>query len=289
MTNRVLAIGMVGILLAMVCSAGWLYNPFTGKLDLVATSTSAYTCASNVCGGVSSVAVTHGLNTNTPWVTCYDAATGGNQLGGSGASVYVSNIVATSANVATLTFSGTSPAGTTCQISSGSAGPQGPAGATGATGAAGANGATGATGATGPAGATGATGPTGPSVTYRVFAYEVGTENAGAAFATGDLTNHAIAINDGNTKTLTEATCLADADGASGQQITLTINGGATLFAITCRDSAHFSVGTSDGSTGYIVAGSMTTSSLTSHQRVDMSGTANGTTKDIKLHVYGHQ
>ncbi len=93
----------------------------------------AYTC---VVSAVSSVACTHNLNTSYPWAVCYDSS--GNMLGGSGASTAVTGVVATSANIATVTFSGTTTG--TCVVSSGSMGPAGANGAAGTNGAAGATG-----------------------------------------------------------------------------------------------------------------------------------------------------
>ena len=120
------------------------------------TGTAPYTCT---VSGVSSIACTHNLGTSQPWVTCYDGS--GNILGGSSASTSVTNIVATSANVATITFSGTTTG--VCKISTGGQGPTGATGATGATGPSGPSGVTGASGPSGPTGATGASGPSGPS------------------------------------------------------------------------------------------------------------------------------
>jgi hypothetical protein len=91
---------------------------------------------------VSSIACTHNLNTSNPWVTCYDNQSPPQMLGSTGAATSVSSIIATTANVATIGFSGTTTG--VCLISTGSAGP---AGATGTTGTTGSTGATGATGA----------------------------------------------------------------------------------------------------------------------------------------------
>lgn len=90
-----------------------------------------YSCA---VSGVSSIACTHNLGTSRPWVACYDGS--GNLLGSTGASASVTSVVATSASVATLTFSGTTTA--TCLISTGS---MGSAGSNGADGTNGSNGA----------------------------------------------------------------------------------------------------------------------------------------------------
>jgi hypothetical protein len=88
-----------------------------------------YSCT---LAGVSSIACTHNLGTATPGVWCYDAS--GNMLGGTGATTSVTSVVATSINVATLTFSGSTTGA--CLISTGSMGPQGAVGPTGAAGGA---------------------------------------------------------------------------------------------------------------------------------------------------------
>lgn len=95
-----------------------------------------YTCT---VSGVSSIACTHNLNTSTPWVACYDA--GGNMLSAATATI-LTGVVATSADIATLTFDGTTTA--TCVISSGSMGRKGDAGADGTPGTPGTNGTNGA-------------------------------------------------------------------------------------------------------------------------------------------------
>jgi hypothetical protein len=120
------------------------------------------------------------------------------------------------------------------------------------------------------------------SAGVKAFGYEVGSENASAAFATADLTNHSILINDSNAKTLTEASCITD---AGSQTVTVKI-GSTTLFSITCVAFGSYSRSTTDGSTGYIIAASMGSTALTAGAQVDLSGTANGTTKDIKLHAW---
>jgi hypothetical protein len=119
--------------------------------------------------------------------------------------------------------------------------------------------------------------------TVKVGGYEVGSENASAAFATGDLSAHGFAINDGNAKTLTEASCVSD---AGSQSVTVKI-GGTTLFTITCVPAASYSRSTTNGSTGYAVAASMGSTAVGAGAQLDLSGTANVTTKDIKLHIYG--
>jgi hypothetical protein len=88
--------------------------------------TGTNSCTASGSGAV----ITHNLNTSQPVIVCYDGS--GNMLGSTGSTTSVQSIVATSANVATLTFSG--PTTAVCMISAGTMGPQGNAGATGATG-----------------------------------------------------------------------------------------------------------------------------------------------------------
>ncbi len=92
---------------------------------------SPYSCAID---NDTSTVCTHNLNTSQPWVTCYDAS--GNMIGGASSATDLTDVVATSANIATLTFSG-AEANRVCVISTGSIGPKGDTGATGATGPAG--------------------------------------------------------------------------------------------------------------------------------------------------------
>ena len=63
--------------------------------------------------------------------------------------------------------------------------------------------------------------------------------------------------------------------------------GGTTLFTITCVAPGSYSASTTDGSTGYIIAASMGSTAVGAHTQLDLSGTANTTTKDVKLHAYG--
>lgn len=116
-----------------------------------------------------------------------------------------------------------------------------------------------------------------------VGAYEVGAQNASAAFVTADLTNNYFVINNGAAKTLVEASCISD----SGTQAVTVKIGGTTLFSISCVASGSYSTGTTNGTTGYIIAASMGSTAVAAHTQLDLSGTANGTTKDIKLFIYG--
>ena len=118
--------------------------------------------------------------------------------------------------------------------------------------------------------------------TVKVIGYEVGAEN-GSALATADLTSHAFAINDANSKTVVEANCISD---AGDQPVTVKI-GSTTLFTIHCVAPGTYNTGTTDGTTGYIIGGSMGSTAVGAHSQLDLSGTANSTTKDVKLHVYG--
>lgn len=137
---------------------------------------------------VSSIACTHNFGTSQPWVSCFDAS--GNQLGGATATTWITDVKATSANVATLTFSGATTG--ICLISTGSVGPAGATGTTGATGPTGPTGTAGTTGSTGPTGPTGIAGPTGPA-------------GSGAGDVLGPATNTTLFIpqwNGANSKTL---------------------------------------------------------------------------------------
>lgn len=102
----------------------------------VAFST-AYSCTVTATGALD---CTHNLNTLTPWVVCYDAL--GRMLGSSGTDAILTGVIATSANVASLTFSDVTTA--TCVISSGAMGGKGDTGAKGDPGADGLDGTDGA-------------------------------------------------------------------------------------------------------------------------------------------------
>lgn len=118
--------------------------------------------------------------------------------------------------------------------------------------------------------------------TVKLGGYEVGSEDASAALTTTNLTNHAFAVNDANAKTLTAAYCISNAD---DQAVTVKI-GTTTLFTVHCVAPATFTSATTDGTTGYIVAASMGSTAVAAHAMLDLSGTANTTTKDVKLHVW---
>lgn len=126
-------------------------------------------------------------------------------------------------------------------------------------------------------------GDSGSDRAVKFAGYEVGAENAAAALVTADLTSHAFAVNNGTSRVLTEASCISD---AGSQAVTVKI-GSTTLFSITCRAPGDYSRSTTDGTTGYIIAASMTSTSVAAGAMLDLSGTANTTTKGIKLHIYG--
>lgn len=117
----------------------------------------------------------------------------------------------------------------------------------------------------------------------RLGGYEVGSEHAAAPLSNSDLMNHAFFINDGFPKTLTQAHCISD---AGSQAVTVAI-GGTAIFSITCVPPATYSQAVTDGTTGYLLAASMTSTAVAAGAVLDMTGTANGTTRDVKLHLYG--
>jgi hypothetical protein len=89
--------------------------------------TAAYSCPA---AGEASISCAHNLGTTTPQVWCYDGS--GNLLGGAGTATEVTGVTATSANLATITFS--APTTGVCKIGTGAEGPQGPAGLQGPAG-----------------------------------------------------------------------------------------------------------------------------------------------------------
>lgn len=106
--------------------------------------------------------------------------------------------------------------------------------------------------------------------------YEVGAEEGGLLITT-NLTSHSITSNSSIARTLIEATCFAN---AGTQSITVKI-ASTVMFTMNCVAAPNF--GTTDGTTGYIIAASMTNTAVSAHAQLDLSGTANGTTADIKL------
>lgn len=121
---------------------------------------------------------------------------------------------------------------------------------------------------------------------YLHWGYEVGSETTSAvALVTADLTSHGFVINSGNSATLLEASCWVDS--ASSTQAVTVKSGSTTMFTITCSNSINYS--TTNGSAGYIAKASMTNSTLAAHTPLDLSGTANAASKDLKLHIYASQ
>lgn len=99
---------------------------------------------------------------------------------------------------------------------------------------------------------------------------------------TADLTLNGFFINDTNARTMTEASCLSD---TGSQTITVKI-GATTAFAITCVVPGSYSASTTDGTTGYMSAANMTNTAIASHIALNQSGTANGSTHNVWLHVW---
>lgn len=133
-----------------------VYNPWTKKLDYVGTGsggggtspitvtfdTAAGTCTANCTasttagtGSTNGVVITHNLSTSSPEIAAYDASGAPVAFGGLSASVSVTDIVATSSSVVTVSFSGAARG--TIRVSTGGMGPTGATGATGPTGATG--------------------------------------------------------------------------------------------------------------------------------------------------------
>lgn len=117
----------------------------------------------------------------------------------------------------------------------------------------------------------------------RIGGYEIGSENASTAIATPDLTSHSFLINDGAPKTLTEVSCVTD---AGSQRVTVK-TGTTTLFTITCVAFGSYTAAVTDGTAGYLNAAAMDSTAISAHAQLDLSGTANGATKNLKLHLYG--
>lgn len=204
---------------------------------------SQYTCTVTA---VSSIACTHNLNTSQPGVWCYDSA--GNLLGSTGASSSVLSVVATSANVATITFSGSTTGA--CIITTGGIGQTGVAGPTGPAGS------TGGVGPTGPSGPSGPTGPTGPGgagsgtinsgTTGQVLAYTAaGTTAGGIGPGTATTLLHGNAAGQPSYGAVTLTTdvtgTLPVANGGTGQTsgtVTFTVASGATTLNTTAVGSA---------------------------------------------------
>lgn len=114
----------------------------------------------------------------------------------------------------------------------------------------------------------------------KIAGYEVGSQNASAvALVTSDLTSTHFAENLPVATTITRATCWAD--DSAGQLVTVKV-GATAKFTITCTSAQS---GT-DGSAGIRTTG-FADAALAASDALDLSGTANTTTKDIKLFVFG--
>lgn len=111
----------------------------------------------------------------------------------------------------------------------------------------------------------------------------LGADDAAAALTTTNLTNPSFFISDSTLHTLSEASCVSDA----GDQTIVIKIGATTYITMHCVAPGSYSTATTDGTTGYIIAASMTTTAIAAHARLDLSGTANATTKAIKLFIYG--
>ena len=120
--------------------------------------------------------------------------------------------------------------------------------------------------------------------TVRVLGYEVmGSGTAGVLQAADFTGSFAAAINNADAKTLTEASCISD----TGDQTIVVSVGGSARFTIHCVVAGSYSRSTTDGSTGYIIAASMTNTAVAAGAVLDVTGTANGSTKDLKVFAYG--
>ncbi len=123
-----------------------------------------------------------------------------------------------------------------------------------------------------------------PSTAVRILGDELpGTGTAGVLQAADFTAAFAASINDANAKTLTEASCISD----TGSQTIVVSVGGSARFTITCVVAGSYSRSTTDGSTGYISAASMTNTAVAAGAVLDITGTANGSTKDLKVFAYG--
>ena len=110
----------------------------------------------------------------------------------------------------------------------------------------------------------------------------IGTGGSGV-LVDADITAVGFYINDAVAKTLVEASCVSD---AGDQTVTVKI-GATTLFAIHCLAAASYSRSTTNGTTGYIIAASMTNTAVAAGALLDLSGTANTTTKNVTIHLWG--
>ncbi len=120
--------------------------------------------------------------------------------------------------------------------------------------------------------------------TVRVLGYELpGTGTAGVLQAADFTAAFAAAINNADAKTLTEASCISD---TGSQTITVSV-GGVTRFTITCVSAAAYAARTTtDGSEGFRSTG-FANAAIAANAVLNVTGTANGTTTDLKVFAYG--
>lgn len=232
------------------------------------------------------------IYTNSGTGVCVWTANGGGGGGGSTGPTGPSGATGPTGNTGNAGTPGasgtTGPTGPTGVGTTGATGPSGSNGATGPTGVTGA-GTTGPTGPTG-SGSTGATGPTGvtgptgiaPTGSALLGLYEVGQQNAPTPLSTTNITSASFAVNSLNATNLTEASCVSD---TGDQQVTVKI-ASTTLFTIHCVPFGSYNPSTTNGTTGYIIAASMSSTAVAAHAQLDLSGTANGTTNDLKIFLY---
>lgn len=113
----------------------------------------------------------------------------------------------------------------------------------------------------------------------RTFGGVFGADDpSGVALTTAQLTQADLYVNMAPAATLKAAWCSTD----SGSQ-TITLKNGATTMFSTLTCVAAPTTGTTNGSTGYLT--SFTSAAMAQFSRINLSATANGTTKRISLFV----
>lgn len=113
----------------------------------------------------------------------------------------------------------------------------------------------------------------------RTFGAILGADDpSGVALTTAQLTDLDIYVNLAPAATIKAAWCSTD----SGSQ-TITLKNGATTMFSTLSCIASPTTGTTNGSTGYLT--SFTSTAMAQFSRINLSATANGTTKRISLFV----
>lgn len=110
--------------------------------------------------------------------------------------------------------------------------------------------------------------------------YSPGTGTSGV-LVDADLTWTGFFINDANAKSMTEASCYSD---TGSQNITVKV-GSTTAFTMTCVAQGSY-IADGLGTHGHIDAAHMTSNVIASNADLNQSGTANGTTHWVQLHVY---